>query len=460
MNRNKIKIISLLCIIAGVCIYLSCSGVQKSVPLETPAQNIKNSSAEVKDKVPEADSRPFGYNPDLRYDPEYIVDTSVTEISGYQVIVEERGNPFVMFFDKDKKHWNIAVYNYERQFWFWTMDHFNTDEIDLEKIYKKIDLSKTELNREKPDILSFRGYLEREKQPYDYSDDKEFIAFMQYMKENNVPDDQIQYYIHAANNPAKRGFSLTKVYGRFFEESEVGIQFLNLVNNYEFFPELPRESISAGGMELLLQMHDFKAVTSFSGAAFTFRKYVTQKKAVPLIIAEIYPLDGDYTGTLKGKELYDDIETRHEQMFRHDFTVKAVKLSVDYKSLVGSPGVPYGSTTHKLDTFFDENLHSKYGEDTLYIYYFTDREEFKAIDDSPSHPRVYGAYLSNWNIYFKTYFHELGHALSLRHHFPSREYAYEPEAHISAPCIMNYKDDLVINDFCPLCSYSLGISVR
>ncbi len=404
------------------------------------------------------DSRPFGYNPDLLYDPDYQVDVNVNEISGYKVIVEESGNPFAMFFDKENENWNIATYNYERQFWFWKFDHFESDIIDLEKLYLEIDLTKTNLNRTKPDILSFLGYLTQEDHLYDYSADEEFGLFINYLNEYSVSESQQEYYLFAANNPAKRGAVLPQVFGRFYEESEVGIQFLNLTANYSKFPELAREFTSAGGMELFFQLHDFKAITSFKGATYTFRENINDNKPIPLIIVEIYPLDGIYSGTLEVQEFSEKVELYHEQKFRSEFDVSVVQLTIDYDRFVGEPGVPYQGTQFKMDALFDEYIHSRYGEDKLYMYYFTDKEEYKKIDDSPSHPRIFGAYLTDWDENKITYFHELGHVLSLRHHFPGREYAYTAEAHISVPCIMNYDNSLRSEEFCPLCSYSLGIS--
>jgi len=404
-----------------------------------------------------ADSRPVGYNPDLKYDPDYIVNYNLTSLSGYKINIEKSGNPLVMFYDKKKTHWAIAAFNYERQFWFWHMDHFNPDEIDLKRIYSKINLSKTVLNRDKPDILDYEGYVNREIKPYDYSKDSLFSDFITYMRNGNVPDEQINRYIHAANNPAKRGAGLPTNFGGMYTESEVGIQWLSVQPNNNYFSGLSGSSKLTGGMELLLQTHDFHNISSTRGASYNFRRYLYEKKPVKLVVVEIYPLDGDHSGTLRGRDLLEDIEKAHEKKFRTDFDVSYKKITLDYKRFIGKPGVPYGSTGFKMDALYNEYIHEPYGTENLYMYYFTDSEEYSSIDKSPSHPSLYGAYLTGWDKYQKTYFHELGHSLSLRHHFPDREDSAKEEAHISFPCIMNYYSPWKSFEFCPLCSYSLGI---
>ncbi|MBI9104374.1 MAG: hypothetical protein JEY99_18300 [Spirochaetales bacterium] len=392
------------------------------------------------------------YNPDHRYDPDFILNNALTELSGYSITIHTSGWPIVSFMNKELPGEVIASYNYERQYWLWTLDSFDYSSIDLRPLYNQIDLSRTELNRPKPDVLSLWGYLDAEKIAYNDPNDKDFQDFIGYLEANDVPAWQIGYYRKSASNPAKRGAEKNPRY--FYEESEVGFQPIYFNEVPEDVGTLSNGTILAGGMQLYFEHHKFEKVPFFDDASYYLRTQIRRNSPIQLTLVEIYPPDGTYSGTLSGPELQGDIELRHEEKFGVEFSVQRKQVTLDYNLFKPQPGEDFLSN---FDRVLDANIHSRFGTDNIFLYHFTDEESFAQVDSRLAHPRIHGAYVANWEENRETYFHELGHVLHLYHHFESVANAGKLEAHLSIPCIMNYREPYISDEFCPLCTYALGL---
>lgn len=70
-------------------------------------------------------------------------------MGNYQLLVNRKAG-YVYFRDKESCRINKATYSYRYQFWVWKSKSFSKTGIDLQSLFSAIDLSKTQLDRNKP----------------------------------------------------------------------------------------------------------------------------------------------------------------------------------------------------------------------------------------------------------------------------------------------------------------------
>lgn len=393
---------------------------------------------------------------DSPFDKDAEIDYSLTNTNlfGYRIIIIQ-GYPFVYFRDKDNPVDNLAQYNWKEQYWLYKSKGFNDSEIKLEKLFKKIDLSKTQLYRDMPAIDNTVNKLESENKAYDYSSDKDFADFITYLKKHKTPQERLDFYLKAGNNPAKRGKKVPFEYGKNYSASEVGIQLehfkpIALKNVFDGNEMRNHPMITAGGMQLYFELKKQEYVRAANKAYSIFR----DTPVVPLVIVELEP-EEEMTGPkiLRGKALVSRVKADLEKFTKKKFKISLKTMKISYTDFAN-----HGSWTplSHYDNFFDKTVHPYIDKNSMVIYYFTDRNRLKAIDKDMSHPLTRGPYATDWANVYRTIIHEMGHSLGMRHHFNDEQTgSADINTHISPSCVMNYK--FRKDEFCELCLYSLGI---
>jgi hypothetical protein len=396
----------------------------------------------------------------FRYDSKAVVNRQLSSLGGYRISVETSGNPLVIFYSDDPKrpNWGVAAYNWERQYWTWTNKPFDPARVDLRQLFHQISLSSAELNRKTPKHLTTLGNAHLESTPYNMASDGDFKDFWRYLAASGVSHEAKNAYLHRANNPAKRGaiFKSSKLPFRWMEDAELGFQRLRMLQTPRKYTNKlrnVRQTWTTGGMQYYFELAKGKRIPTGRLQPYYLFRY---NDPVPLTVVEIVPPDGTRSESLEGAALYGEIEAHLEAYFKKDFQVEGTQVVLDYQKLLEG-----GPKHWSKWLVFRDNLkkccHDKRGRDRLYVYYFTDTDAFSKIDRKLSHPTKFGATIANWERKKDTFIHEFGHALGLYHHFDHTPNAGQADAHLSGPCIMNYRNPHRTTAFCPLCRYALGL---
>jgi hypothetical protein len=389
------------------------------------------------------------------YDPNYEVKRELADTmwNGYRL----QYNTFytiVFFAHPDNPLDRYACYYLDLQYFSWKDKSFDSSKFDLKYLYKKIDLSKTVLDRMEPKTDTVYRDNTLEDRDYDYSGDRDFADFMAWCKKTKVPAETINFYLRAANNSAKRGKPLL-IQNRNYTDQEVGIQFsafkpAKLKNKPVPMDERIGICHYAGGMQLYFEFRKKQKYVFVDRAQNAFR----DNKIVPVTIVELEPKEGN-TGPkiLRGAELAKRAKADLEKAFGKPFRITMKKATISYTEFADSGKV--APLTH-YDIYLEKYVNPSLPKNSVIIYYFTDAKRLFAIDEVGSHPLEFGPYATDWAKISGTILHELGHSLQLRHHFSDTAGSDDLKTHISPSCIMNYK--YRSNEFCPLCRYGLGMN--
>lgn len=185
-----------------------------------------------------------------------------------------------------------ACYDWEFQYWEWVDKYFDKSKIDLKKIFRKIDLSKTTLDRPKPETESLGSFPAVETGPYDYKNDPRFGAFIAWCKLAGTPPATLDFYLRAANHPGKRGASRPFAYGRNHSVNVIGITmehfkpiFQKKVLNGDSMNA--KEMVTAGGMEAYFVKHDAAHVPTANEGYSAFR----DNNLMPVVVVELSPTE-------------------------------------------------------------------------------------------------------------------------------------------------------------------------
>jgi len=359
---------------------------------------------------------------------------------------------YVYFRDTVKPVINYGTYDLGKQFWLQKPKEIDAS-FNLATLFTKIDLSKTVLDRFEPQEEKITADFALEATPYDYSNDKDFAAFVAWMKARKVPQATIDFYAKAASNPGKRGKLLP--WGLTYGDRVVGIQaenmkpikFKGIVNGSAWTTEDIR---TVGGMQFYFEMRKGLYVRNVDVAYNTLR----DNKIVPVTLVLLERNDGKkYTAPkLQGKALTAQVQTDLEKAIGKRFAVSQLVLKVNYKELEDIAPC----SQHESGLFMDKYVHPKIPKNTIVIYYYNDLEALFKIDDQYTHPLTRGPYGGDWEKRGMTMIHELGHSIAPRHHFDSEvEGSSDIARHISPKCIMNYRFSGPV--FCELCKYSFGL---
>ncbi len=396
------------------------------------------------------------------YDHSARINSGITSLGGYRVVVdrpvESSGQVFFYSTKPGKTNWMLANYDWKKQYWKWTLPAFDKNRVDLKKLYIQVNKSSAQLNRDKPSELTIWNYSHLEKQKYDYSKNPAFKKFMSYLKKGGASQKIEENYLHRANNPAKLG-SFEKFTGREIPEVKLGYFPQYMMRKprrfYSFYdPRVARPTHIAGGLAYYLELGKGNMITQTSPVQYLFKK----QKIVEIILMEMKPKNGRRTENINLNTLARQMESLLQGVFFKKFKVSVKSITVNYKDMQNVPK-DKDVMLHR-STFLDRHVHKPFGFDKIYAYYFTDAEAFAKIDLHLSHPTGHGAYFANWQRMKLTFAHELGHALGLYHHFGKREHAGKKGAHISEPCIMNYRHPYKSNTICHLCRYALGVPAK
>lgn len=384
---------------------------------------------------------------------------------GYKITQPNKWYPNI-YFRKVGKEGGLpdASFNWCYQHWQHKMDDFDSSKIDLAMLFEKVTLTHSEMDRYLPnqvialDLNSptpFVQYL---------ADD--LTAFINACRSKGVSDQYIDFYTQAAKVSGKRGSVVRVPYGSILNMNEVGIQAGAF--HEEAKPQGPliidgkpvapagalpekRESIFAGGLQYYFEMRKLDQYKIRPGA----QGIVSNSSTVALRVVELDHINGSATpGILRGAELARAVEQDIEYALGKDVSVSSERMTIDYDAFADAGN---NSLLFHYDKYLKDHVNSKYGNDAVYIYYFTDKDRLLAIDQDGAHPVSWGAYATDWNNRRYVNLHELGHSFGLRHHFSGRMETWDdPEHHISVPCIMNYT--LRGDTYCPLCRYGLMVA--
>ena len=396
------------------------------------------------------------------YDHSAKINPGITSLGGYRVVVdkpvESSGQVFFYSTEPGKTRWMLANYDWKKQYWKWTLPAFDTSRVDLKKLYIQVNKTSDELNRDKPSELTIWNYSHLEKQKYNYDKNPAFKKFMTYLKKGGASQKIQNNYLHWANNPAKLGsFEINS--GRDIPEVKLGYfpQFMIKTPEkfYSFYdPRVTRPTHISGGISYYLELGQGNMITATSPAQYLFKS----QDIVEITLVEMKPLNGRNTENLDIAELARQMESVLEQAYFKKFRVSVKSVTVNYSEMENVPSEK-DVILHR-SAFLDKHVHKPFGFDRIYAYYFTDARVFAKIDSHLSHPTSHGAYVALWNRNKTTFVHELGHALGLYHHFGKREQAGKQGAHISEPCIMNYRLPYKNDTICHLCRYALGVPAK
>ncbi|MBP9022856.1 MAG: hypothetical protein KBH06_06605 [Spirochaetes bacterium] len=389
------------------------------------------------------------------YDPNYEVNKELKDTlwNGYRLQFDLNFTT-VLFADPNNPMLRDAYYNLDKQYYGWKTPNFDSSKFDLTYLYKKIDLSKTTLDRMEPKAETVYRDTSLEDKDYDYSKDPDFAAFMAYCDKTKVKPEVKQFYLRAANNSAKRG-RLILDQNKTLSDAEVGIQqsaFKPPIYKNQVVPYDKRNGITymAGGMQLYFEFRKKQRYVYPDKALNIFK----DNKAVPLVIVELEPKEGN-TGPviLRGESLVKKAKADLEAAFKKNFRITTKTMTISYSEFADAGKI--APLTH-YSNYLAKHVNPSIPKNSLIIYYFTDAKRLLAIDRDGSHPLEFGPYATDWERLFPTIVHEFGHSLQLRHHFNDTDGSSDIKTHISPSCIMNYK--YRSNEFCPLCKYGLGVN--
>ncbi len=99
---------------------------------------------------------PSGYT--YNFDPAAELDTSKSQAFGYTILMTPP-YPWIVFRDPAKPTENLAMYNWKEQYWGSINPGFTPSKVNLASLFKRIDLSKTSLDRDIPGLSPQRQNL-------------------------------------------------------------------------------------------------------------------------------------------------------------------------------------------------------------------------------------------------------------------------------------------------------------
>lgn len=398
----------------------------------------------------------WGQGADFAYDDQAQLDESLKNrvMWGYKIMMFPN-NPSIYFRKPDDLSKNMAYYNWKQQFWVYRAEDFDSSKVDLKRLFLQIDLSKTTLDRNRPTAGDQMKLEDRPSLAYNIKKDKEFNLFLDWMNKIKTPARKINFYKKAAANSAKRGASYDFVYGNILDINKVGMQYEVLkltkykgVRNGTELRKTPQKV--AGGMQYYFELHGGKYLRSSDTAYNIFR----DNKTVPVTVVELVPTNGKSTqGILRGRMLTKQVKSDLESYLKKNVSVTLKTMKLDYQAF-GDNGKT--SPLFHYNQYLQKHINPQLPQNTIIIYYLTNKEMLRAIDDEMTHPLVYGPYGTDWARMYATIIHELGHSLGMRHHVPNREGSNDIAAHLSPACVMNYR--YKSQEFCELCRYALGVN--
>lgn len=401
--------------------------------------------------------RTEGIPADWAYDKNAEINPMLNgEAMGPYTLQIEAHSPLLFFgYDKNRPLLRAACYDWEMQYWYWKDRNFDPGKVNLAALYRRIDLSKTTLDRPRPAWETMSSVTNIPNTPYNYSRDIPFSNFIEWCRRANTPAGTIDFFLKAANHPAKRGARRIHEYGKQYSLNVIGIMFevykpvsqKHVFNGSEYDQT---NMLAAGGMEAYFIKREGNYVPAANWSYSVFR----DNPVVPVTVVELSPVEPPLSQNriLRGNALGTQVKKDLESAFGKQFNVTVVSRRISYKKL-GEPGrLPI--LTH-MDLVMDEVLHPGLPTNSLCIYYFTDVSWLKNFDKDMTHPLSRGPYGTDWMKYRFTIMHEMGHSLSLMHHFDESANSSDINNHISPACIMNYRYKSPV--FCELCRYGLGI---
>ena len=266
------------------------------------------------------------------YDPNYEVNKELKDTlwNGYRLQFDLKFKT-VLFADPNNPMLRDAYYNLDKQYFGWKNPNFDSSKFDLTYLYKKIDLSKTTLDRMEPKTETVYRDTALEDKDYDYSKDPDFAAFMAYCDKTKVNPEVKQFYLRAANNSAKRG-RLILDQNKTLSDAEVGIQhssFKPPMYKNQVVPYDKRDGITykAGGMQLYFEFRKKQRYVYPDKALNIFK----DNKSVPLVIVELEPIEGN-TGPaiLRGESLVKKAKADLEAAFKKSFRITTKTMTIIY----------------------------------------------------------------------------------------------------------------------------------
>jgi hypothetical protein len=271
-----------------------------------------------------------------------------------------------------------------------------------------------------------------------YNGDVDFDMFLDYLENRQAPREYIELVTEKSQNPSYRGRIVPG-----FNRSNAGIQFANITNLTD------GKKASVGGMQYYFTCNK----EDYTVSGHTIYEIMREYDPVPVVLVEIDNSTGQATdGILRGKRLVEEARSDLERYYIKKFDIKFRRISLDYELFVPKLGITPGAY---ISMTLDKHIHNIHDDEAIYIYYFTDKKRWSRIDRKLSHPVKRGVFTSDWSGMVPATMHELGHAIGLRHHFPSPNCDYSGQDHISGPCVMNYRFNT--DSICYLCRYALGI---
>lgn len=405
-------------------------------------------------------NRATGLTQPYKYDPNARPRFATKSLAGYRVAINNLNGRAYFYSPKGRTSSPIATYNWKRQYWEAGNEAFlktRRSKIRLEKLFVKIDLSMTKLNRLKPQAATLQSFLYKETKHYDYSNDADFAEFIAYLKKKSVSTRKLNFYLKAANNPAKRG--AIKPYNLLYEEIEVGIQQetmkpISLKNK----PAVSKKWLKiAGGMQYYFELRKRDYARSADQAYNIFR----DNNVVPLTIVELYDEGKKFAkSSLTGAKLRKEISKDLKDHFGKKFNIKSIKQTINYDHMLKPKfiGLKKKIPAHMWNTLPKGKIMDEYAKlyinpqikrESLVIYYFVH------LPKLPSNPLELGIFTGNWKAPHARNLHEFGHALGLRHIFSAVEKSDDISSHIAPAGIMSYK--FKNNEFSELVLYGLGL---
>lgn len=387
------------------------------------------------------------------YDLDAVPDLSWSgKVMGKYLVLMLPGSADIIFRDAADPAGNLGQYNILCQYWSWRAPGFDSASLDLGSLYLRLDREKVPvLDRPMPMDDEVISALPSESEPYDYSADQDFGAFMKWMEGAKVKESLRKFFLMAGSNPSKRGRVLPFFYGSLLSHRDAGME-------PDAFKPASQKGILdgslfdaermswAGGMQYYFELRSGVRARAYDAAFNIFVDNAT----VPIVLVEAD--NSEYRGKaqpmLRAAALRKQAEKDLEAFFRKDVLLSYQKISFPYSELgAGSQG--------DFDRVVERYARAAAGEGKLFILYLTDAAALKKIDPDRSHPLAFGAYGTDWARLAPTIIHEFGHSLGLRHHFGARVNSSSLEAHISHACVMNYR--YTSREFCPLCRYGLRL---
>ncbi|MBO4320733.1 MAG: transglutaminase domain-containing protein [Treponema sp.] len=239
----------------------------------------------------------------IYYDDKAKMVTKMPDDSSYLLTNVNRQ---ILFTEKGKSYTTgkrYAVYDWYHQNWTYIDDSFNKNKDFVKQLFANVD-SSIDVSRvatwEKDEEVIFVPLSQKKEyqnaiENYEWTRDKEFCEFVEWMLDRGVSEAVIQSYIRNASNPAVRGWLTT------YSDSQQGWQQAPFFNSYDF-PDIPNPDawgntrVRAGGMEKYFQARKlldhslwqqeaipvlFVHFTDTDGSAKTFTPGFDVQKAIP-----------------------------------------------------------------------------------------------------------------------------------------------------------------------------------